>query len=403
MIDSLIRSERNGLRKERILEIERLRGLAFLAVVLQHSIAHYTVAPGMTMNDGVLMAVLLLISKFAVPVFIFITGMVLFYNDSEQFRYAPFIKRRISDIYLPFVIWSVIHVVINGSVHLGSVAGWTELGQMLITGKASTHLWYIIMLFQFYLLYPLFRSAIRGIASRFSRELNIILLIVAGVLFIVMTANITTIGRWMGNLHIPVWSELFTTYADRNALYFSFYFILGAAAGMNPGMWSSWISRARPLYWAVFCFLFGFLLTQGIQEVRMAEGTRITFYSLSLLRPLMALFLISSIMSMYDLASWICRRSGRAVNTILSSIGLYSFGAYLMHLLTLRISYVVDESVMISMSSGVRIISSWFISVTLAYLGARAISLLPHGKWLAGVPGGRNRRAKRESITTVKM
>ena len=70
--------------KERIPEIERLRGIAFLAVVLRHSIAHYSVAPGMTTGDGLMMAVLLMATKFAVPVFIFITGMVLFYNDKGQ-------------------------------------------------------------------------------------------------------------------------------------------------------------------------------------------------------------------------------------------------------------------------------------------------------------------------------
>ncbi|WP_235439864.1 hypothetical protein [Paenibacillus sp. DMB20] len=66
------------MRKERIPEIERLRGLAFLAVVLQHSIAHYSVEEGMGLADGVGMAAMLLAVKFAVPAFIFITGLVLF-------------------------------------------------------------------------------------------------------------------------------------------------------------------------------------------------------------------------------------------------------------------------------------------------------------------------------------
>ena len=394
------------MRKERIHEIERLRGLAFLAVVLQHSIAHYSVAEGMTMSDGILMAVLLMASKFAVPVFIFITGMVLFYNDSGKIGYGNFVKRRISDIYIPFAVWTIIHIAVNQGFRLGSLEGWMELGRMLVTGKASSHLWYIIMLFQFYLLYPVFRSLMHGIAGRFAHRINVLLLIAAGVLSIVMTAFIPDISRWMGELHIPVWSDLFTTYADRNALYFSFYFILGAAAGMNPEMWSKWISRARPVYWAVFFFLFGFLLVQGIQEIKLAEGARLTFYSLSLLRPWMALFLISSILSMYDLAGWICRKSGQSVNSIISSLGLYSFGAYLMHLLTLRMSYVVDESLMISMPAWVRIMSSWVISVGLAYLGARILALLPFGKWLTGVPGGRSRRqmaAKRDSKTTAQM
>lgn len=390
------------MRKERILEIERLRGLAFLAVVLQHTVAHYSVASGMTMNDGILMAVLLMSSKFAVPIFIFITGMVLFYNDSAEFRYVPFLKKRISDIYIPFVVWTIIHVIIYGSINFASLEGWRDLGRMLITGKGSTHLWYIIMLFQFYLLYPIYRSLLHGITKRFSHRVNIWLLCSAGLLFIVMTAHISDMGRWIGELHIPVWSDLFTKYADRNALYFSFYFILGAAAGMNPRMWVTWISRARPIYWTIFFFLFGFLLMQGIQEVRLGEGARITFYSLSLLRPWMALFLISSLFAIYDIARWICNKGGHQLNSLLSSLGLYSFGAYLMHLLTLRISYTVDESVMLSMPSGIRILSSWMISVLLAYLGARLFSWLPYGKWLAGVPGGRSRKLAANTLDTKR-
>lgn len=394
------------MRKKRILEIERLRGMAFLAVVLQHSIAHYSVAEGMTERDGILMAVLLIASKFAVPAFIFITGMVMFYNDSGQLQYGQFVKKRIIYIYIPFVVWTVIHMAVDGTLYLRDLEGWSTLGEMLVTGKASSHLWYMIMLFQFYLLYPIYRFIIRGISSRFTHRINIVLLAVTGVLFIVMTAYISDIGSYVGRFNIPVISELFTTYADRNALNFFFYFILGAAAGMNPEMWSKWIHKARFMYWTVFAFMFGFLLMQGIHEIRLAEGELITFYSLSLLRPEMALFLISSILSMYDLASWICKRAGRKVNAVLSSVGMYSFGAYLMHLLTLRISYIFDESFMISMPSAVRIFSSWAISAVLAYLGARLFALIPSGKWLAGVPVTKRRKhagVERKLDTSAKM
>ncbi|WP_054958418.1 acyltransferase [Paenibacillus dakarensis] len=389
------------MRKERIKEIERLRGLAFLAVVLQHSIAHYSVAPGMTMSDGVWMAVLLMASKFAVPVFIFITGMVLFYNDSGELNYRTFITRRLSVIFVPFALWTIIHVIVNQSIQFDSADGWMKLGGMLVTGKASSHLWYIIMLFQLYLLYPVIRSVIRRIVARFTHRVNIGLLFAAGIAFIILTDNIPHITRFMGELHLPVWSDLFTTYADRNSLYFSFYFVLGAAAGLNPEMWSKWISRARPVYWTVFFFLFGFLLMEGIQEVWRGEGLRITFYSLSLLKPVMAVFLISSILAMYDAAGWICRYGGSRINSVLSNLGLYSFGAYLMHLLTLRISYMVDENMLISAPSWVRIFSSWIISAVLAYYGTRIISLIPFGKWLTGVSVRKKKTERPGKETTV--
>lgn len=377
------------MSKERIPEIERLRGIAFLAVVLQHSIAHYSVAPGMTEDDGLWMAVLLMATKFAVPVFIFITGMVLFYNDKGIFHYGSFIKKRIGDIYVPFAVWTFITLLFNHKFNPVRWGDWKYLAEVWLTGKASSHFWYIIMLFQFYLLYPLFRSVILAIKERWEWRTQLAVLILAGFLYVGLTGVIHDIGRWMGSLSIPVWSELFTTYADRNALYYFFYFTLGAAAGLYHTSWNKWLQRARPGIWLVFVLMFGYMLVQAVNEIRSSDAGVITFYSLSLLQPMMAIFLISSILVMYDVAGWICRYAGGRVNRLLTSIGMYSYGAYLMHLLTLRISYVVDESLLIDMPPLVRILSSWLISAAAAYGITYLLAQLPFGKWLVGVAGPR--------------
>ncbi|MGV2686081.1 acyltransferase, partial [Clostridium perfringens] len=153
--------------------------------------------------------------------------------------------------------------------------------------------------------------------------------------------------------------------------------------------WKKWLQKARPAIWLAFAFLFGWMLIQAVNEIRSAANGAITFYSLSLLRPMMALFLISSILVMYDVAGWICRHAGAGANALLTSIGLYSYGAYLIHLLTLRMSYVVDESMLISMHPLVRILSSWIISVGVAYGATRLLAKLPFGKWLVGIAGAR--------------
>jgi len=378
------------MARERIPEVERLRGIAFLAVVLQHSIAHYSIAPGMTTDDGILMAVLLMATKFAVPVFVFITGLVLFYNDRGQLHYGRFIKKRFGDIYIPFAVWTVVTILINSGFNPFVLEDWKDLSYVLITGKSSSHFWYIIMLFQMYLLYPLFRPAFFRVKARSSRSIGLLLLLLSGALYLWLISGISEIGQWMGSLRIPVWSELFTTYADRNALYYFFYFTLGAAAGLYQQEWKGWIRRYRKLNWVVFAFLFGWMLIQAVSEIRAADGG-ITFYSLSLLRPSMALFLISSIIVMYDAAGWICKNGGETLNKALTSIGLYSYGAYLMHLLTLRLSYTVDESLLLHAPASVRIAASWIISAAVAYGGTYLLSKLPFGKWLVGLSGRRGR------------
>ncbi|KOR89893.1 acyltransferase [Paenibacillus solani] len=385
------------MSKERIPEIERLRGLAFLAVVLQHSIANYSVAPGMTADDGLGMAVLLMATKFAVPVFIFITGMVLFYNDKGSLHYGKFIKRRFGDIYVPFAVWTLITLLFNHKFNPVRLDDWKYLGEVWLTGKSSSHFWYIIMLFQFYLLYPLFRSAILGIKERWNWRTQLAILILSGLMYVGLTGIINDIGQWMGSLNIPVWSDLFTTYADRNALYYFFYFALGAAAGLYHDSWNKWLQKARPVIWIVFVFMFGYMLIQAVNEIRSAENGVITFYSLSLLKPSMAIFLISSILVMYDVAGWVCRYAGGGVNTLLTSIGIYSYGAYLMHLLTLRISYVVDESLLIHMPPFVRILASWLISAAAAYGITRLLAKLPFGKWLVGIAGPRQHHHRRRT------
>ena len=62
------------------------------------------------------------------------------------------------------------------------------------------------------------------------------------LLYVGLTGMINDIGQWMGSLNIPVWSELFTTYADRNALYYFFYFALGAT-GLYHDSWKNGFKR----------------------------------------------------------------------------------------------------------------------------------------------------------------
>ncbi|WP_339199014.1 acyltransferase [Paenibacillus sp. FSL P4-0176] len=371
-------------RKERITEIESLRGIAFGVVVLQHSIAHYSLVPETRLEDGVLLAILLMLSKFAVPLFIFITGMVLFYNTGDKLHYGKFMRKRVNDVIVPYLIWSLIYFTLAPRGWTGF--GWNDipdLGLKLLTGKTTSHFWYIIMLIQFYLLFPLFLRAIRYVYNRYEAKGRLIALLISGVVYLVLADQLRNIAKFMEQVNIPVLTDAFTTYADRNFLYFFIYFVLGAAAGLSVQHWNEWIHRLRWIYWTVFIVLglrFTYLLMLEFQK---PEGIKITFYTVSLIRPDMALFLIASIMVMYQLAG---KLHNLRAKRLLGWIGGVSYGGYLMHMLMLRYSYIPDELFYVAMGWNpvVRMIITWLLALTLSCVVTWLISRVSWGKWIVG-------------------
>jgi len=371
--------------KERITEIETLRGIAFAAVVLQHSIAHYSLVPQAGLQDGVVLALLLMLAKFAVPLFIFITGMVLFYNTGDQLHYGQFMRKRVMDVILPYVVWSLIYFIL-------APRNWTEFGWQdipdlalkLVTGKTASHFWYIIMLIQFYVFFPLFLRGIRYVHHRYQAKGRMTALLVSGVMFLILSDQLRNIAGWMERLQIPVLTDAFTTYADRNFIYFFFYFVLGAAAGLSVQRWQEWIVRLRWVYWLVFITLglrFIYLLMLEFQK---PEGIQIRFYTVSLIRPDMILFLIASIMVMYQLAGKLRQRQ---VLYWLGWIGGMSYGGYLMHMLVLRYSYIPDEWLYVAWgwNPSVRMIVTWLVALGVSCILTWLISCLKWGKWIVGV------------------
>ncbi|MCJ8010743.1 acyltransferase [Paenibacillus sp. KQZ6P-2] len=375
-------------KKARIHEIELLRGMAFLAVALQHAIAHYSIVDGAKMEDGVLMTVLLLAAKFAVPVFIFITGLVLFYNYDGPIHYGSFLRKRFSDILVPYIFWSAFYYVMSPAWNHPDLGQWAL---MLVTGKNSYHLWYIVMIFQFYLLFPLFRYVMRLCAEKIPFRWRAWALTGAGVVCLLLVYKLFRIGDLMTAANIPFLTPFFTTYADRNFLYFLFYFLLGAAAGMYRERWYVWLQKGKIVYWTVFIVLFGYYTYVTVRSFGLPPEFHINFNQLSLLRPLITLFLVSSVFVFYSWSKKWTEASGPAGLKVMNLLGRYSYGAYLAHAFMLKMSYKVDDWLFGDWNVTLRMLMSFLICVVLSYGVTIALSYLPLGKWTVGVSSRKKR------------
>ncbi|MFK4435127.1 acyltransferase [Paenibacillus sp. RC21] len=371
-------------QKERISEVALLRGLAFAAVVLQHSVAHYAVAQGARIQDGVLMTLLLLCSKFAVPVFVFITGMVLFYNYDGALKYGTFLRKRFMDIIVPYIIWSLLYELGNQLVQSGGQLHPLDFFQKLLNGKSSYHLWYIVMIIQCYVLFPVFRYAVRRLSAVLPSTWRPAALAGVGVLYIMLMFAVGPMYRLMDGLQLPVVTSWFTIYADRNVIYFFFYFVLGAAAGMNVRRWNAWVTKAQIIYWPLFIVITGYLLYEMIGLFQTPRGTVLSFNYLSLLRPVMAVYCVTSIFVAYRVATWIAHKGGRVAG-LLTAIGKLSYGAYLMHAFMLRVTYSFDEALFADWSLILRTLASFVLCMVFSVAGTWLLARLSLGKWIVGL------------------
>lgn len=148
-------------RKELIHELNILRGISILAVLMVHA----TSAAMASMKDSSLYGGYVFLntfSLFCVPSFIFLTGFVLFYNYYDKpltwDTVKQFFGKRLMAIVIPYFVISVGYFSLKYGLYYSDLDAselLRKLGNYLLYGKAYAHLYYVIIIIQFYVLFPL--------------------------------------------------------------------------------------------------------------------------------------------------------------------------------------------------------------------------------------------------------
>lgn len=366
----------NKTRKPRITELDTLRGAAFLAVVLQHAIAHYFPLPATGLGDGVLMGLLLIASKFAVPLFVFMTGMSLFYSYDGEVRYTTFLRKRLKDIALPYLPWAVLYAIEFQHVQLLDSEGWQKLGLMLFTGKASYHLWYVVMVFQLYLIFPPLQKLVKRVRPRsFTATMGILALLLG--LYLILMEQGGAVYRAAVSWDVPVLSAYFSKYLDRNAIMYFFYFVMGAVAAFYVEQWRAWLLRLRYAILTAFTGMSAWLLYIVVAHFQITPQVVIRYNDLGLLNPRMAVFLTLSVLAIYVVAMQWEKGAPNWLRKIMAWLGAYSYVAYLAHAYVLKyMERVADALFGMDGSASARALAAFVLSATGAALIAVALRRL---------------------------
>jgi len=140
----------------RIQDLDIMRVAATAAVILIHSTAQQ-----MTQSETGYYGNQL--ARFAVPMFLIMSGFLLSGRDlySRLLPRTQFYRKRFDRILLPYVIWTIIyslvlHFYFNGMQNTHLIL--PDMFRHLLLGNGFTHLYFVVIIIQLYLLYPFIRG-----------------------------------------------------------------------------------------------------------------------------------------------------------------------------------------------------------------------------------------------------
>lgn len=191
--------------KDKITEIELARGLSILCVVLIHSTSNSLIEVSTISLIYPVYLILNRLACFAVPAFIFFSGIVLFYRYLDKWSYhqsATFYLQRIKYVVIPYFIWAVMYYLFYSFIEPGNgVFSLSDLMKQVVLGRTFYHLYFAVLIIQYYVLTPVLLSIAK--ANRGA----ITYLFIFSVIVQAVMSLFNERYKWVGDK-----SFLFTTY-----------------------------------------------------------------------------------------------------------------------------------------------------------------------------------------------
>jgi peptidoglycan/LPS O-acetylase OafA/YrhL len=231
------------LTRQRLDHVDAMRPVKQAGVVATHSIL--ALAPA---GSGLAAGAALMLLHVTREAFLFISACMLTYSYYELKRHQlkRFYRRRCITVGVPYLCWTVIYFL--EGLHGSSLSALGELhrfGFLLLTGYYQ--LYFLVVLIQFYLLFPLFLWLLHKTEGHHGLLLvasaGVQLLYIGLMRWAVLPASLT--GFW----------------ATREVMSYQFYLVAGGLAAAHYTEFDAWVRRN----WRML--LGGLVLTAAVAEV----------------------------------------------------------------------------------------------------------------------------------------
>lgn len=235
-------------------EINVLNILFCLLVILIHCMGS---AISQTAPESASYAVftsLFRLSSFAVQGFVFLSAVKLFMKKGSV-PYGTFMLKRLKTVFLPYIVYVLIYYIYKLSVENQSFDVLYFIRSIFL-GDMHAHFYFVVLIMQFYLLFPLFhRLYAKGNAAAVT----------------VLSVSVSLAFQFSFPHALKILSGFDYFYTDRTFLTYLAYWTLGAFAGINYEAFKASILKIK--YPVFICFLiFSFLLCpENYRVMRFSE------------------------------------------------------------------------------------------------------------------------------------
>lgn len=361
----------------KLLEIDYLRSFAIISVILIHTTALATQNVADINTLVISNEIVRLANFYAVPLFVFISGFVLYYKYRDSFSKKKFYANRAKSILPSYILFSLIYqfkstiqsYVYGGELQVPSIY---DVTLKLLTTSSHGNFWFIGLIIQMYMIYPPLAKIYNNMSEK--NKTSLFMVSIIGIQYI-----------W--NIIKPFTNIYFNTlYPLIYALFLShiFYFVLGMYVCEHyPQMKKRIIESQKIIIILLIITLLctTYLRIQNlVQYGNYIDGPkyyRLIPYSLSIV------YNVCAFSTIFYISIKFSNKSG-STTKIISEIGKYSYSIYLVHGLFVDI-------ISTSMCKYINY-NQWmfypihFIAViSLSYISTYFMSHLPYGNLLTGI------------------
>lgn len=323
--------------KRKITEISVFEFFMCMFVILIHLLSEGVDAFPKWSFPSILFSSLTRLATFAVPGFVFTSGLKLFYKygDRKHFPYPKFLWDRAIKIVIPYCIVVVIYyLVFSWGMDLYDFS-WDQLWYFLITGNVSAQFYFVILILQFYLLMPIW--------IYFSRTRNKAF----GGFLIVFTFILTVLCR----MYFPFAEGIHKVFPS-----YLIFWILGMYAGLHYEGFEAFIKQNKLMIYI------GWLVLAIIHcALSYMEHAGLIYYEIAPL--IVVLFCLFAIFGFYSYARELTESLERNGKGLLTSISQASYDIYLLHCLV-----IVFMNWMMTKMEMDDILKRFFINFAVTYL-----------------------------------